>query len=58
MACGESLPPMLFTVTGTGLKILHGFAERVAISIETPAAVNAHSVVLSVFRRWTPTAVA
>lgn len=47
-----------FTVAGTGLKVLHGLTERVALSVVTPAVVNTHHVVHGIFRRWTFTAVA
>lgn len=48
----------LLTIAGTGLQVLHGLTERVAVPIETPAVVNAHSVVVGVFGRRTVTAVA
>lgn len=49
---------LLFTVAGTGLKVLHGLTERVALPVETPAIINTCCVVIGVFRRWTLTAVA
>lgn len=47
----------LLTVASTGLKVLHGLTERVALPVQTPAVVNARRVVISVYRRWTLTAV-
>lgn len=48
----------LLTVASTGLKVLHGLTERVALPIMTPATVNTCCVVISVYGRWTLTAVA
>lgn len=49
---------VLFTVAGTGLQVLLGFAERVALPIVTPAVIHTRCVVISIYRRWTLTAVA
>lgn len=49
---------MLFTIAGTGLQVLLGFAERVALPIETPAVIYTCCVVSSIYGRWTLTAVA
>lgn len=49
---------VLFTIAGTGLQVLLGFAERVALPIVTPAVIYTCCVVTSIFGRWTLTAVA
>lgn len=47
---------LVFTVASTGLKVLVGFTERVALPVETPAVVNTRCVVISIDRRRTLTA--
>lgn len=49
---------VLFTIAGTGLQVLLGFTERDALPIVTPAVIHTRCVVISVYRRWTLTAVA
>lgn len=49
---------VLFTIAGTGLQVLLGFAERVALPIVTPAVIYTRCVVSSIYGRWTLTAVA